>query len=300
MARSPYYRTTSSRVRSASPFVVAFSAALLVSLTFLAAFGGPSSATADTTDAPATDETTGTDTGGTDTGDTGGDPAADAAAEAEAELLREGQQVYTQICSTCHQASGTGIPGQYPPLLDNPKVDDSAYVAATIDNGKQGEIVVLGETYNGVMPTFSTLTDDEVAAVTAYLQNDLQAPAADQEAFAASGGPVAGTELPALTNMTWIVAYALAGLIILLVLAPRLVTVNDRLSFPWLDAWLKTAAILVAVFILVVYVPNWALQRKEVAGLSRFGQDLIGTSLWGLGLLVLLGGLWYAHRESRL
>ena len=36
-----------------------------------------------------------------------------------------------------------------------------------------------------------------------------------------------------------------------------------------------------------------------MAGLSRFGQDLIGTGLWTLGVGLLLGGLWYAHRESR-
>lgn len=293
MAHLPHLHPTSTRLRTGPSSGLALAAATIVALLVVLVSGGPGSATATDAESEEPASTTGT-------GETEADPEADAAAEAEAELLREGQQVYSQICSSCHQPSGTGLAGQFPPLLDNPNVDDAAYVAEVITNGLQGEIVVLGETYDGVMPSFSTLTDDEVAAVTAYLQNDFQAPAADEEAFAESGGPVAGTELPALTNMGAYVAYLLAGLVILLVLAPRLLSANDRLSTPWLDAWLKTASILLAVYLLIIYIPNWALQRKEVAGLSRFAQDLIGTGLWGLGVVVLLGGLWYAHRESRL
>jgi mono/diheme cytochrome c family protein len=295
MAHLPHLHTTPPPTRSGPPSGLALAAATFVALLVVLGLGAPGSATATgsdaTTDEPApTGETT----------EEPADPEADAAAAAEAELIREGEQVYSQICSACHQPGGTGLAGQYPPLLGNPNVDDAAYVAETINNGKQGELVVLGETYNGVMPSFSTLTDDEVAAITAYIQNDFEAPAADEQAFAESGGPVAGTELPALTNMSSYVAYLLAALVILLVLTPRLLSANDRLSTPWLDAWLKTASIVLAVYLLVIYIPNWALQREEVAGLSRFAQDLVGTGLWGLGVLALLGGLWYAHRESRL
>ncbi len=233
-------------------------------------------------------------------GETEPEAEADPAAEAEAELLQEGQQVYLQICSACHQPGGTGLAGQFPPLLDNPNVDDSDYVAEVITNGLQGEITVLGETYDGVMPSFSTLTDDEIAAVTAYLQADFEAPATaeDEQAFGQTG-PVAGTELPALTNMGYYVAHAAAAVVALLVLGPRLFSVNDRLNVPWLDAYLKTASIVIAVYFLVIFIPNWALQQGPVAGLSRFGQDLIGTGLWTIGVGLLLGGLWYAHRESR-
>ncbi len=235
-----------------------------------------------------------------ETGTTSEEPAeADPEAEAAAEELREGQALYSQICSSCHQPGGTGLSGQFPPLLDNPNVDDSAYVAEVIENGLQGEITVLGETYDGVMPSFSTLTDTEVEAITAYLQNDFVAPPPDGEAAIGPTGPVAGTELPALTNMGSFVAFALAAAVIGLVLAPRLLSTNDRLSVPWLDAWLKTAAIVIAVFLLTIWIPNWALQQGAVGRLSRFGQDLIGTGLWTLGVAILLGGLWYAHRESR-
>ncbi len=263
---------------------------LALALVWLAALAllGPTSAAAQT------EADTGTEA---ETGD--GAEAADPEADAQAAVLREGQQVYSQICSSCHQPGGTGLSGQFPPLLDNPNVDDTDYVRDVIVNGLQGEITVLGETYDGVMPSFSTLTDDEIAAVTAYLQADFVAPPAAEGEAALGTGPVAGTELPALTNMSHFVAIALAVAVGLLVLAPRLLSTNDRLSVPWLDAWLKTAAIVIAVFLLVIYIPNWALQQDAVASLSRFGQDLIGTALWMLGVAILLAGLWYAHRESR-
>ena len=212
--------------------------------------------------------------------------------------LREGAEVYSQVCSSCHQPGGAGLPGRYPPLTDNPHVDDAAYVAEVIMNGREGEIVVADETYNGVMPSFSTLTDDETDAVIAYIQNDFAAPAAAIADFESSG-PVAGTELPALTNMTAYATYLLAASVFALVLAPRLLSQNNRLNTPWLDAWLKTAVIVLSVIILTVFLPDWALKTGAVSKLSRFAQDFIGSALWAIGLATVLGGLWYAHRESR-
>ena len=62
---------------------------------------------------------------------------------------------------------------------------------------------------------------------------------------------------------------------------------------------LLTAVIVLAVAFLTVVVPDWALKQGAVAKLSRIAQDVIGTGLWALGLVAVLGGLWYAHRESR-
>lgn len=231
----------------------------------------------------------------------GPEPAEGAGEEVDEAMLaqlREGAAVYTAICSGCHQPGGAGLPGQFPPLLNNPHVDDTEYVTGVINNGLRGEIVVNGETYNGVMPAFSTLSDDETAAVIAYIQNDFQAPS-DQNAPTLPVGPVAGTELPALTNMGVVVAFLLAVVVVGLVLAPRLASQNDRTRVPWLDAWLKTAAIVAAVVLLTMFVPDWALKTEPVSKLSRTAQDFIGVSLWGAGLAVVIGGLWYAHRESR-
>lgn len=215
------------------------------------------------------------------------------------EQLREGAEVYSQVCSSCHQPGGAGLPGRFPPLIDNPNVDDAAYVADVIANGRQGEIVVNGEVYDGIMPSFSTLSEDETDAVIAYIQNDFAAPAAAIAEFE-SQVPVAGTELPALTNLSAVVAFLLAAAVVAMVLAPRLLSENSRLNTPWLDAWLKTAVIVLSVIVLTVFVPDWALKTTAVSKLSRFAQDFIGSSLWAIGLAIVLGGLWYAHRESRI
>ncbi len=216
---------------------------------------------------------------------------------AAADELRAGQLAYSQICSSCHQPGGAGLPGQYPPLIDNPHVDDAAYVREVIENGRQGQIEVNGEVFDGVMPSFSTLSDDETDAIVAYIQADFMAPAG--EAAAGPTGPVAGTELPALTNMGAIVAYLLAAGVAALVLAPRLLSENSRLDTPWLDAWLKTAVIVASTIFLTVVVPDWAVKNSTVTKLSRFAQDLIGVSLWLFGMAAIAWSLWYAHGRSR-
>ncbi len=268
--------------------------ALVTTLVILAGAGGSGPAAAQT-------DGTGTTVDGGTTGDTGvttGDATTASTMDPVlADQIAAGSEVYTQICSACHQPGGTGLPTQYPPLKGNPKVADAAYVTGVVTNGKQGPIEVLGETYNGVMPSFSTLSDDDIAAVVAYIQNGFQVPAGT--APPAPTGPVAGTELPALANLGSLVAFLLAAAVGGLVLYPRLASQNDRLHVPWLDAGLKTAAIVAAVILLVVVIPDWALKTSAVSRLSRAGQDVVGLGLWGAGLGVVLAALWYAHKESR-
>lgn len=258
---------------------------IAVVVAVVSSFAGVASAQDTATEAPAAEEAE---------GDTTEQTADELAAE---EQLREGSAVYTQICASCHQAGGVGLTGQFPPLINNPRVDDAAYVDDVIDNGQQGELVVDGVTYNGVMPSFSTLSDDDTEAVIAFIQNDFVAPVS---AAAPPLGPVAGTELPALASLTALLAYATAVGLALLVLAPRIIGENDRLNFPWLDAWLRTAVIVSGVILLTVVIPDWAIRTEAVTDLSRFAQDLIGVSLWMFGLVVVLWSLWYAHRRSRI
>lgn len=98
---------------------------------------------------------------------------------ARAQAEDEGQGVYTANCSSCHQPDGLGIPGSFPPLSGNPHVQDSAHVRTVVTEGLSGPIEVNGATYDGVMPPFSSLSDAEIDAVTAYIQADV---------FEAAGG----------------------------------------------------------------------------------------------------------------
>lgn len=81
----------------------------------------------------------------------------------------DGKAVYDQACVACHQADGRGVPGSFPPLTGNPNAADEAYVADVIRNGLSGPIEVNGVTYDGVMPAITTLSDEQIAAVSAYV-----------------------------------------------------------------------------------------------------------------------------------
>ena len=73
-------------------------------------------------------------------------------------------------CVGCHQPTGAGIPGAFPPLVGH-TVDlysaegGRSYLIEMMLYGLQGQIVVDGATYNGVMPAFAQLSDDAIAAV---------------------------------------------------------------------------------------------------------------------------------------
>lgn len=80
-----------------------------------------------------------------------------------------GALVYADNCASCHQPGGIGLVGTFPPLAANPNVADSAYVEEVVRNGLSGSIEVLDVTYDGTMASFSNLSDDEIAAVVAYV-----------------------------------------------------------------------------------------------------------------------------------
>lgn len=86
-----------------------------------------------------------------------------------------GEELFQQNCSGCHQADARGIPGTFPPLVENPDLQDREYITRTIREGRSGPIEVQGQHYDGVMPPFANLTDEEVEALADYLQNTLNA-----------------------------------------------------------------------------------------------------------------------------
>ena len=95
-------------------------------------------------------------------------PAAGAAAAAA-----DGKQVFTANCVACHQATGKGLPGVFPPLDGSEWVaGDERTVANILLHGVSGELTVMGNSFKGAMPSFQQLSDAELAAVASYVRSE--------------------------------------------------------------------------------------------------------------------------------
>jgi nitrite reductase (NO-forming) len=78
-----------------------------------------------------------------------------------------GASLYTANCAACHQATGMGLPGAFPPLKGNASVLDAdpATQIDTILHGAQG-VPIGGVTYPSAMPPFgASLGDADVADI---------------------------------------------------------------------------------------------------------------------------------------
>ncbi len=83
-----------------------------------------------------------------------------------------GKQVYGANCANCHQGSGAGQPGSYPPLGASEYVNgDVNELYAIMLHGLQGPLTVAGGSYGSQqMPGWSTaLSDEKIAAVMTYI-----------------------------------------------------------------------------------------------------------------------------------
>jgi len=85
-----------------------------------------------------------------------------------------GKVLYSGTCSACHQQSGRGLPGIFPPLASSDYlVADKARAIAIVLNGKTGPVTVNGQDYNSVMAPLSQLNDDEVAHILTYVMSTM-------------------------------------------------------------------------------------------------------------------------------
>ncbi|HEY9855735.1 MAG TPA: cytochrome c [Stenomitos sp.] len=83
--------------------------------------------------------------------------------------VKKGEELYTANCASCHQATGEGMAGTFPPLAGSEFTNGPAKDHITIVlKGKSGPITVKGQQYNGAMPPFAQLTDEEIADIISY------------------------------------------------------------------------------------------------------------------------------------
>ncbi|MCU0649595.1 MAG: cytochrome c [Gemmatimonadaceae bacterium] len=120
-----------------------------------------------------------------------------------------GAQLFTTKCAACHQSAGQGVAGVFPPLAASEWVTGSERVLVQILlHGIQGEITVKGVRYNGLMPPWKSLTDEEIAAIATHIRSQwgngaspvtAATVAAEREATASRSAPWKGeSELSAL------------------------------------------------------------------------------------------------------
>ena len=109
--------------------------------------------------------------GGTDTAQAAGGAPAAGAAQAPTGAA-DGLKVFARTCATCHQQTGQGMPGVFPPLAGSPYVNgETRRLVRIVLHGLQGPLEVHGQRYNNVMPPWRTLSDAEIAAVLTHVRS---------------------------------------------------------------------------------------------------------------------------------
>jgi cytochrome c oxidase cbb3-type subunit 2 len=79
----------------------------------------------------------------------------------------KGEALFTTNCAACHQASGEGLPGAFPPLKGNAVVndDDAAKHIDVVLHGLSGAVID-GVSYPSPMPPFAdSLSDADIANI---------------------------------------------------------------------------------------------------------------------------------------
>lgn len=93
------------------------------------------------------------------------------------ELYAIGKGVYAQVCVSCHQPNGMGLPPTFPPLVESEWVKSEERMVRIILHGLQGPIKVKGADFTGVMPAAGpgsgfNLNAEKVAAVATFVRKD--------------------------------------------------------------------------------------------------------------------------------
>lgn len=112
------------------------------------------------------------------------------ALSADSATVKQGEQMYNQNCSVCHQADAIGKPG-FAPSLTNPEllsISSDKFFEGTIRDGRAGT----------GMPPFSHLGRKDIKAIVTYLRSHSSLPSRSKEVDAqpkSQGDVVLGKQL---------------------------------------------------------------------------------------------------------
>jgi mono/diheme cytochrome c family protein len=124
-------------------------------------------------------------------------PSTGEAAAVAVDPVAMGQKEFQTVCITCHQATGQGMPGVYPPLDGSEWVNgDPERVIRIVLYGLKGDIHVEGHDFNAAaMPVFGQVAqsaynwnDQKVAAVLTYVR----------QAWGNKSGPITADQVAAV------------------------------------------------------------------------------------------------------
>jgi nitrite reductase (NO-forming) len=87
--------------------------------------------------------------------------------------IAAGQNLFAGTCSSCHQPTGLGLPGIFPPLAGSDFIahNDKDKIIGIVLNGFTGPIKVNGTTFVSIMPPWSQLNDDDLGNILTYAFN---------------------------------------------------------------------------------------------------------------------------------
>lgn len=92
-----------------------------------------------------------------------------APAQTTEQQIAFGKRVYDANCAACHQPTGVGLPGAFPPLAGSDYLNaDKGRAIATVIQGRTGKLTVNGKEFDGVMPAL-VLSDEDIANVLTYV-----------------------------------------------------------------------------------------------------------------------------------
>ncbi len=98
-----------------------------------------------------------------------------------------GSILYNTYCAACHQRNGRGDNNLFPPLAGADWVTgDADRLIDIVLNGVQGDIMVNGKSYNGLMPPNNHLDDHAIASILTYIRTNFGNKAAPVNALQVS------------------------------------------------------------------------------------------------------------------
>lgn len=85
--------------------------------------------------------------------------------------VKVGEKLFNANCAQCHQQTGLGLAGQFPPLVGSEWVLENPHrLSHILVRGIQGAIRVKGAAYNNQMPAWNTLKDEQISSILTYVR----------------------------------------------------------------------------------------------------------------------------------